>query len=104
MVRVNAGCKGCIKPPSSLEEEEKKIFKMSQRQKPLETVGRSSKALPRAQYVSKSFFSTGFTVRVPIAENSCNSIPCGSDIKVSQEEKKHDFRLHAAHFHVPSNV
>lgn len=46
MVRVNAGCKGCIKPPSSLEEEEKKIFKMSQRQKPLETVGRSSNTGP----------------------------------------------------------
>lgn len=45
MVRVNAGCKGCIKPPSSLEEE-KKIFKMSQRQKPLETVGRSSNTGP----------------------------------------------------------
>lgn len=29
MVRVNAGCKGCVKPSSSLKEEKKMIFKIS---------------------------------------------------------------------------
>lgn len=44
--------------------------------------------------ISKAFFSKGFAVGIPIAQDSYKSNPCRFDIKTLQE--KNHFRLHAA--------
>lgn len=109
VVRVNAGCMGCVKPSTSLKEENKIIFKISHEAKNLykRLAKTPVQALPKAWHISKGFFSKGFAVGVPIAEDSCKPNPCRLDIKTLQgkkKKKKYDFRLHVAHLHVPSNV
>lgn len=52
--------------------------------------------------ISKAFFSTGFAVGVPIAQDSYKSNPRRFDIKTLQE--KNHFRLHAADTYILSHV
>lgn len=98
VVRVNAGCKGCVKPSTSLKEENKIIFKISHEAKNLykQLAKTPVQALPKAWHISKGFYSKGFAVGVPIAEDSCKPNPCRLDIKTLQGKKKKKVWFQAA--------
>lgn len=109
MVRVNAGCKGCVKPSSSLRREEKKkrrklSFKTLHEGKPFRNSCQELQHMPYQKHdtISKAFFSKGFAVGVPIAQDSYKPNPRRFDIKTLQE--KNHFRLHAADTYTLSHV
>lgn len=59
MVRVNAGCKGCVKPSSSLRREEKKrgenyLLRPCMKVNPLETVAKNSNTCPTKSMIQSA--------------------------------------------------
>lgn len=102
VVRVNAGCKGCVKPSTSLKEENKIIFKISHEAKNLykQLAKTPVQALPKAWHISKGFYSKGFAVGVPIAEDSCKPNPCRLDIKTLQGKKKKKSMISGCMLHI----
>lgn len=59
-VRVNAGCKGCVKPSSSLRRKEKKreenyLLRPCMKEEPLETVARNSNTCPTKSNQQSTF-------------------------------------------------
>lgn len=104
MVRVNAGCKGCVKPSSSLRRERKKkkrkklFFKTLHEGKPFRNSCQELQHMPYQKHdiIGKAFFSKGSAVGVPIAQDSYKANPCRFDIKTLQEKKNNNNKKYQA--------